>query len=340
MLVWTSNFPLFSIDFQPRFLDAQADIEFPAMFHCHRLDAHHEQKCLYHGFVYIICCCFIDNIIAMDKGVTHLHEEGDFREDDVSPWPFTHTPGYSNNGLQHNNSLGTLTGLTNPHQILGNNLLVGLTQFDNTWNNSGQYNLQPSYHQNNMSLLGHQHPTSEGLKCATMAENQMEATNRFLSEFDGGEGNNVGMSTAKETKNGKGRGKGKGRKRKGKGPAEKAKATFGEESKVLFVVAPLHDINHDIMMISSNTHYKALWNYLKTCMREDSDDLFGDVGMDGSIAFGDELMIVAMEFLCSLSDMRNGITNSGVDVRRRVTEKQYSTGIISLLNVCHFMSAR
>ena len=273
--------------------------------------------------------------------MTHPHEEEDFRRDDnVSPWPFTHTPGYSNNGLQHNNSLGTLTGgLINRHQILDNNLLVGLTQFYNTQNNGGQYNIQ-LYHQNNMSPFGHQHPTSEGLNCATMAENQIEATNRFLSELDGGEGNNVGTSTAKETKHGKGRGKGKGRKRKGKGPAEKAKATFGEESKVLFVVAPLHDINHDIMMISSNTHYKALWNYLKTCMREDSDDLFGDVGMDGSIAFGDELMIVAMEFLCSLFDMRDGTTHSGVDVRRRITEKRYSTGIISLLNACHFMSAR
>ena len=323
MLKQTSNFPL-------------------SMFHRHGLYSHHEQKCLYHRFVHIIWCYFIDDIIAsMDKGVTHLHEEGDFsRDNDVSPWPFTDTPGYSNNGLQHNNSLGTLTGLTNPHQILGNNLLVSLTQFNhNTQNNCGQYNLQP-YHQNNMSPLGHQHPTSEGLKCATMAENQIEATNRFLSEFDGGEGNNVGMSTAKETKHGKGRGKGKGRKRKGKGPAEKAKATFGKESKVLFVVAPLNDINHDVMMISSNIHYKALWNYLKTCMREDTEDLLGDVGMDGSIAFGDELMIVAMEFLCSLFDMRDGITHSGVDMRRRLTEKQYSTGIISLLNVCHFMSAR
>jgi len=290
--------------------------------------------------LYIICCYFIDDIIAMDEGVTHPHEERDFRGDSVSPWPFTHTPGYGNNGLQHNNSFGTLTGLRNPHRILGNNLLVGLTQFNNTQNNTSvQYNLQP-YNQNNMLPLGHQRPTSEGLMCATMAENQTEATNRFLSEVDGGEGNNVGMSTAKETKHGKGRGKGKGRKRKGKGPAEKAKATFGEESKVLFVVAPLQNINHDIMMISSNTHYKALWNYLKTCMREDSDDLFGDVGMDGSIAFGDELMIVAMEFLCSLFDMRDGTTHSGVDVRRRITEKRYSTGIISLLNACHFMSAR
>ncbi len=39
MIVWTSNFPLFSINFQLRFLDAQADIEFPAIIHCHRLDA-------------------------------------------------------------------------------------------------------------------------------------------------------------------------------------------------------------------------------------------------------------------------------------------------------------
>lgn len=271
--------------------------------------------------------------------MTHVHEEGDFREDNVSPWPFTHTPGYSNNFVHHNNSFGSLPGLTNPHQILGNNPLVSLTQFNNTRNNGGQYNLQP-YQQNNMSLLGHQHPTYVGMKCATMAENQLEATNEFLSEFDGEEGNNVGMSTAKETKNGKGRGKGKGRKRKGKGPAEKAKATFREESKVLFVVAPLNDINHNVTMISSNIHYKALWNYLKTYMREDTEDLVGDVGMDGSIAFGDELMIVAMEFLCSLFDMREGITHSGVYVRRRLTEKQYSTGIISLLNVCHFMSAR
>ena len=110
-------------------------------------------------------------------------------------------------------------------------------------------------------------------------------------------------------KKGQGRGKGKGRKRKGKGPAEKANATFGEESKVLFVVAPLHDIYHDDVMIrSSNIHYKALWNYLTTYMREDiTDNLFGEVGMDGSISFGDELMIVAMEFLCSLFDMRKGI---------------------------------
>jgi len=147
-----------------------------------------------------------------------------------------------------------------------------------------------------------------------MTENQIETTNRFLSEFDGG-GNNVGMSTAKEMKHGKSRGKGKGGKRKGKDPAEKAKATFGEESKVLFVVAPLPDINHDVMMKSSNIHYKALWDYLKTYMRKDTDDLFGDVGKDGIIAFGDELMIVAMEFLCSLFDMRDGITHSGVDVR-------------------------
>jgi len=176
-----------------------------------------------------------------------------------------------------------------------------------------------------------------------MAENQTEDMNMIPSELDGVKKNNVGTSTTpKEMKNGKGRGKGTtGRKRKAKGSAEKAKASFGEESKVLFVVAPLHDdISHDVMMRSSNIHYKSLWNYLKTYMREDTDDLFGEVGIDGSIAFGDELMIVAMEFLCSLFDMRNGITHSGVDVRRRLTEKQYSAGIISLLNVCHFMSAR
>ena len=224
--------------------------------------------------------------------------------------------------------------MNDPHQNLGNNFLGSFTQ-----NNGGQHNLQ--YYYRNLPPLCHQHPAFEGLKCGPMAENQIEDTNsRLPFELDGVEKNNLGASTTKEMKKGQGRGKGKGRKRKGKGPAEKAKAIFGEESKVLFVVAPLHDIYHDVMMRSSNIHYKALWNYLKTYMREDTEDLFGDVGTDGSIAFGDELMIVAMEFLCSLFDMRNGITHSGVDMRRGLTEKQYSTGIISLLNVCHFMSAR
>ena len=53
MLMWTSNFPLFSINFQLRFLDAQADIEFPAI-PLSQAYAHHEQKCLYHKFVYYL----------------------------------------------------------------------------------------------------------------------------------------------------------------------------------------------------------------------------------------------------------------------------------------------
>ena len=273
--------------------------------------------------------------------MTHTSGEEYFKSLlDYDEWPpFTQTPECGNNGFQRNNSLGSNTGLTNSHQNLGYNFSDGLTQLNNrsTQNNVGQYNLQ---YQQNLSLLCHQSPTFEGLTCAPMAKNQMEYTNRLPSELEVAEKNHVGtMSTTKETK--KGRGKGKGRKRKGKGPAEKAKATFGEESKILFVVGPLHDnMYHDVTMISSNIHHEALWNYLKTYMKEDTDDLFGEVGMDGSISFGDELMIVAMEFLCSLFDMRNGITYSGVDVRRRITEKQYSTGIISLLNVCHFMSAR
>jgi len=106
------------------------------------------------------------------------------------------------------------------------------------------------------------------------------------------------------------------------------------------VVAPLNDINHNVTMISSNIHYKALWNYLKTYMREDTEDLVGDVGMDGSIAFGDELMIVAMEFLCSLFDARKGNNSSGSVGKGRVIEPIYSSNIVTMLNDCSFMSSR
>jgi len=57
------------------------------------------------------------------------------------------------------------------------------------------------------------------------------------------------------------------------------------------------------------------------------------------------MMMVAMEFLCSLFDAKKGnakkgnINSSGV-VKGRVTQKIYSSSIVALLNDCHFMSSR
>jgi hypothetical protein len=62
---------------------------------------------------------------------------------------------------------------------------------------------------------------------------------------------------------------------------------------------------------------------------------------DGTIDFRDEMMMVAMEFLCSLFDAKKGNIHSGGVVKGRVTEKIYSSSIVvTLLNDCHFMSSR
>jgi len=133
----------------------------------------------------------------------------------------------------------------------------------------------------------------------------------------------------------------RGRKRKG----NEARAILGEESKVLFVVAPLNDHGHNLRMRSSNTHFSAVWSYLKACVNKDNDILVGGGEGDGIIGFGDEMMMVAMEFLCSLFDAKKGnakkgnINSSGV-VKGRVTQKIYSSSIVALLNDCHFMSSR
>ena len=133
----------------------------------------------------------------------------------------------------------------------------------------------------------------------------------------------------------------RGRKRRG----NEARAILGEESKVLFVVAPLNDHGHKFRMRSSNNDFLAVWSYLKMRVNKDNDIMVGGVERDGIINFGDEMMMVAMEFLCSLFDAKKGnakkgnINSSGV-VKGRVTQKIYSSNIVTLLNDCHFMSSR
>jgi hypothetical protein len=64
---------------------------------------------------------------------------------------------------------------------------------------------------------------------------------------------------------------GRGRKRRG----DVAKTILGEESKVLFVVAPLNDHGHKFRMRSSNIHFSAVWSYLKACVNKGNDILVG-----------------------------------------------------------------
>jgi len=130
--------------------------------------------------------------------------------------------------------------------------------------------------------------------------------------------------------------RGRGRKRKG----NVSIPTFGEGSKVLFIVAPLNDQDHKFKMRSSNIKFSAVWSYLKTCVNKDNDILLGGSERDGIICFGDEMMMVAMEFLCSLFDARKGTINSSGVVKGRVTEVIYSSSIVTLLNDCCFMSSR
>lgn len=119
-----------------------------------------------------------------------------------------------------------------------------------------------------------------------------------------------------------------------------AREILGEESKVLFVVAPLNDHVHKLRIRSSDNHFLAVWYYLKACVNKDDDILVGGGEGDGTISFGDEMMMVAMEFLCSVIDAKKAnIISSGV-VKGRVTQKIYSSSIVSLLNDCHFMSSR
>jgi len=65
----------------------------------------------------------------------------------------------------------------------------------------------------------------------------------------------------------------RGRKRRG----NEARAILGEESKVLFVVAPLNDHVHKLRIRSSDNHFSAVWYYLKACVNKDDDILVGGV---------------------------------------------------------------
>ena len=119
------------------------------------------------------------------------------------------------------------------------------------------------------------------------------------------------------------------------------KPIFGVERKVLFVVAPLSDHGHKFRMKTSNIHFAAVWSYLKTCVNKGKDILVGGVEGDGTVDFGDEMMMVAMEFLCSLLDAKEGTnTLGGGVVKGRIVEEIYSDKIITLLTGCHFMSSR
>jgi hypothetical protein len=119
------------------------------------------------------------------------------------------------------------------------------------------------------------------------------------------------------------------------------KTIFGVESKVLFVVAPLSDHGHKFRMRTSNIMFSAVWSYLKTSVNKGKDILVGGVEGDGTVDFGDEMMMVAMEFLCSLIDAKNGTkTLGGGVVKGRIVEEIYSSNIITLLTGCVFMSSR
>jgi len=110
------------------------------------------------------------------------------------------------------------------------------------------------------------------------------------------------------------------------------KPIFGVERKVLFVVAPLSDHGHKFRMRTSNIMFSAVWSYLKTSVNKGKDILVGGVEGDGTVDFGDEMMMVAMEFLCSLFDAKNGTkTLGGGVVKGRIVEEIYSSNIITLL---------
>jgi hypothetical protein len=281
----------------------------------------------------------------MDDGVTHSFGEPHDEEwdNDWLPMPYYDLPGDS---LMRSDSFGELIG--------------GL---------SGLINLQNYHHQGPAALLSNLNPASQGspsLKGALTMENALEnhcsneginhdpsdntalTHNQILGSRDDNSQikdsslppSEVELGESKASSNKSTvitRRRGRGRKRR----RNMAKSIIGEKSKILFVVAPLSEYGHRFRMKTSNNHFAAVWSYLKTRVNKGNDILVGGDEGGGTVDFGDEMMMVAMEFLCSLLDAKEGTnTLGGGVVKGRIVEEIYSDKIITLLTGCHFMSSR
>ena len=120
----------------------------------------------------------------------------------------------------------------------------------------------------------------------------------------------------------------------------------GETKRVLFLITPMNrnDSIPHLRLRLDTQEMARIWAYVNTFYNSPTHAPFLGVEADGIVGFGDEMMIVAMEFLCSCLNAKYDINHSGDDghlvSNGRVRDDKFSSKLVPMLNICHFMSSR